>query len=284
MAELIDEGQSPPALLRRLPAELRNCIYEYALTEPEGVLYHKESGVAKLVFINTPENIEPVEVNQLKYANSQLYRETKGLTLHYNEIVFVESGMEMQKNEFRDFLSTLSNTQKSNLHSIRFSRTPEAPSAAESSMPLSYGWHLEIHDVIKLCQQNPTTNIKLHKYGFSTTSSTFPTNLLYYETLFRGGDNITASLPGWEGWPIRYLVQSDAPKKRHFYNLDKIDKLWIYPCEEPFNETEFRLRVEKWVRMGILTIRFFTLSEVQDAWVARTKELRAHGIKSIGAL
>ncbi|KAI4953366.1 hypothetical protein J4E86_006909 [Alternaria arbusti] len=67
-----------------LPRELRNIIYEYALTEEDGLLVqewptmHPKAAGAKY----------GTDANQLKFTCRQLYTETTGLGLRYNKVTF----------------------------------------------------------------------------------------------------------------------------------------------------------------------------------------------------
>ncbi|KAJ4303531.1 hypothetical protein N0V90_002427 [Kalmusia sp. IMI 367209] len=74
-----------------LPAELRNTIYEYTLTEFKPLLCTAgdATGSPKLLLRYRFGNDEAKrEANQLKYVCRQLYYETQTLSLRYNEIHF----------------------------------------------------------------------------------------------------------------------------------------------------------------------------------------------------
>jgi hypothetical protein len=92
--------------LFRLPAELRNIIYEYTLSAPNGVvcratnytghiLYHFYKAKEVEVFMDRqyqrrsePLQAVKTELNQLKYTCRQLNAETKLLTTSLNEVIF----------------------------------------------------------------------------------------------------------------------------------------------------------------------------------------------------
>ena len=78
-----------------LPAELRNTIYGLALTHSKPLHYRKPKGDGDKSYLYLPEapsqqvhDQKPVEYNQLKYVNKQLYAETAGLELKFNDITF----------------------------------------------------------------------------------------------------------------------------------------------------------------------------------------------------
>ena len=97
------------SLLFRLPQELRDQVYEYALYETPGLLYRSsEEGADKFYrrtmthprrtlinwlhrhwpFSRPVERAQGPENNQLKYVCRRLYYETKGMDLRCNWIVF----------------------------------------------------------------------------------------------------------------------------------------------------------------------------------------------------
>ncbi|KAI4931143.1 hypothetical protein J4E85_003732 [Alternaria conjuncta] len=70
-----------------LPRELRDMIYEYALTEKAGLVVLK-STPSRLRAADNPRGPDP---NSLKFVCRQLYAETKGLGLRYNKLTFPSS-------------------------------------------------------------------------------------------------------------------------------------------------------------------------------------------------
>lgn len=93
-----------------LPGEVRSQIYEYVLTSSSRLRYFDNTGTSrpKPIFYESKGcfdsggefdesatqhgstlPISPPEFNQLKYVNRQLYKETAGLELKYNELDFV---------------------------------------------------------------------------------------------------------------------------------------------------------------------------------------------------
>ena len=74
--------------LLQLPGELRNKIYEYALTEERGLVAYANSPCVLRTFRRGPDR----ESNQLKYVCHQLYAETRDLALRYNRLTFCGPG------------------------------------------------------------------------------------------------------------------------------------------------------------------------------------------------
>ncbi|KAI4915123.1 hypothetical protein J4E90_005162 [Alternaria incomplexa] len=82
---------SAPNRLLALPRELRDIIYEYALTEDEGLLLFErrtlgEPYSSRRIFEGRRPTDPDVESNRLKYVCRQLYDETKGLGLGLNDL------------------------------------------------------------------------------------------------------------------------------------------------------------------------------------------------------
>ena len=67
-----------------LPQELRDMIYEYALTEDDGLVVQRWPAM-HLKAAGATYRTDP---NQLKFTCRQLYAETTGLSLRYNELIF----------------------------------------------------------------------------------------------------------------------------------------------------------------------------------------------------
>jgi hypothetical protein len=88
----------------QLPGELRNKVYEYALTEENGLIFQIENNVGILrsgtvttevapecAHMNPSPHAQPytASANQLQYVSRQLRAETKGLGIRFNDITFV---------------------------------------------------------------------------------------------------------------------------------------------------------------------------------------------------
>jgi hypothetical protein len=97
-----DEIKSP---LLRLPGELRNRIFEFALTAPRSLIVYIGNSTRPVLYLPADEDHPEVAIpyittpdqqvsydhgcysyNQLKLVNKQLYQETKGLELKFNSL------------------------------------------------------------------------------------------------------------------------------------------------------------------------------------------------------
>jgi len=74
----------------RLPGELRNKIYGYALTTARPLLHAADrENVFRLWCYTSEAEVGPHhESNQLRFVNRQLYAETRGLSIQYNDLLF----------------------------------------------------------------------------------------------------------------------------------------------------------------------------------------------------
>ncbi|KAF2877747.1 hypothetical protein BDV95DRAFT_600449 [Massariosphaeria phaeospora] len=87
------KAERPPAngrcMLLELPAELRNHIYDYTLSEENGVRYREgENGQAMLCLRDTTPEDGTIEANQLQYVNKQFRAETRCLGFKLNDLWF----------------------------------------------------------------------------------------------------------------------------------------------------------------------------------------------------
>jgi hypothetical protein len=77
--------------LLELPGELRNRVYELALSSENGIVYNH--GVLHTFPKNATKNLiadpQHPALNQLQYVNRQLREETRFLELRYNTVIFV---------------------------------------------------------------------------------------------------------------------------------------------------------------------------------------------------
>jgi hypothetical protein len=115
-----EQSQSP---LLRLPAELRNRIYEYVLTTNKDSCYaYHGSGVTPLLcdfssdsYLSTTFG---VEFNKLKYVCSQLYVETAAVELKHNTLNIRGEYYSKDRRPARvasDFLESLSDSMRPRL-------------------------------------------------------------------------------------------------------------------------------------------------------------------------
>jgi hypothetical protein len=140
--------------LLELPAELREQIHQYALTEPEGLPWES-------LF-----NTQDVQTNQLQLVCRQLYIETAGLELKYNAVTFHQPSSEEEEEIIGERLSIevrrfAEKTAPSRLHqitSIIFSSPEEEDSEYWEAEPLDDRAPLKL--IVDFCNANPHITFK----------------------------------------------------------------------------------------------------------------------------
>lgn len=162
-----------------LPRELRDIVYDYALTEDNGLILKKRdlapSDLSPPSFVALRHDYFRKEANQLKYVCRQLYHETKGRELRLNKVTAAYSrwpGRESQVENFELFLQTCSPFyrckllrvvlwQKVNLGELR------NPYFDDTGLSLG-----EVHETIsrslvaQFCAQQPHCQVELRLWPF----------------------------------------------------------------------------------------------------------------------
>lgn len=119
-----------------LARELRNIIYEYALTEEWGLASHKREPYSKFVTARGPPSgagedetfknwgddrlaeSSAMESNQLEYVCRQLHQETSGLGLKFNALTFYSTEKICALRHFDSFIQECSTTQQRHITKI----------------------------------------------------------------------------------------------------------------------------------------------------------------------
>ncbi len=175
-------NQSSRLLL--LPAEIRNHIYELVLTSGKALLYEEATDHRKPRFIVEQDLPNLNELNQIKYVCHQLYKETAGIEIKFNEVIFEggTDGIIIGLNEedayhatevFSDFLSGCSPTKATWFSSVilwspfSFADDPIEPyvlGPASSLLPLA-----------AFCAAHPRTKVtyRLRCWDFNPTIANF---------------------------------------------------------------------------------------------------------------
>jgi hypothetical protein len=118
-----------PNRLLALPRELRDIIYDFALTEDEGMMLveRHDLNTSARSFKGCKKNDPTWELNQLKSTSKQLYAETKGLGLGLNELSIRS---EQQIADFGIFIATCSPGQQKRIRRVTLSSNDNFPAEA----------------------------------------------------------------------------------------------------------------------------------------------------------
>ncbi|KAF1963662.1 hypothetical protein CC80DRAFT_541579 [Byssothecium circinans] len=167
--------------LLRLPFELRNKIYDYALSEEDGIGYLEDkSYVGRLVHLassTTPTDdprtstrkfvksehiarcgkIELVLANQLQFVNRQLRMETRGLGLARNDLTILLPNRYNTIITFPRLVQCLSARQKKVLRNITLDQSVELPRQL-----LSDSFYLDAFEtILDFARTHPNVKISL---------------------------------------------------------------------------------------------------------------------------
>jgi len=163
-------GSAPPSAPNRLlalPRELRDIIYEYALTEDEGLLLFErrtlgEPYSSRRIFEGRRPTHPDVESNRLKYVCRQLYHETKGLGLGLNALAMHSK---RQVEAFVAFFDTCSARQQQCIRKVTLN----------DSFVVHYGylgrWDKAIEILRPYGASHPCMKFHLYVNSFSKTDS-----------------------------------------------------------------------------------------------------------------
>jgi hypothetical protein len=202
------------SLLFRLPRELRDQIYEYALYEPQGIIYlTTEKGSGKFYrrtitrprkhFINSllrrsshltfVEGPHGVENNQLKYVCRRLYYETRMMDLRCNYIVFRDSPSSNAVQQ-----SVMLFSRCSVLRRVNIMTTSE-------SFFAEYGQD-NLSALMGYCTSNPAIAVRLHIPYWSQANATFVLLGLSYLSTLRSDPSLMTQLA--RSTSVSYLCDS----------------------------------------------------------------------------
>lgn len=267
-------------------------MYTYALTENDGLVYREdETGSARLYprskndeFIEETignasrsaddrangraikqrkdgerqsdemktEDHKLLEANQLRFVNHQLFSETKGLSIQFNDIFFLGSDTSTSAQQCDSFLKSCSEKQKCRIYGIRFKLLREDQGR-----------------VLKFIKKHVNMRIGLHDNALDAGSFYIISNLAELTDWFDADAKAFKALsddvdPGFYVTPIRSVPDTEA--RRSF-----TPNVRLFPKTLQFNEALFRRIVEG----------FYPIDVVKggtDSWVAIVKDVFANGV------
>ncbi|KAF2267463.1 hypothetical protein CC78DRAFT_566211 [Lojkania enalia] len=171
--------------LLRLPRELRDMIYRYALSHYDGLFYHRVEDY-KANFYSSEDAF--YEFNQLKYACRQLYHETAGKELIRNDLIFVSrpdrKGKYLERPTGVQFLGFLDMC-----HEVWRQRIRRVWLRNYCKIEQDRGENpRDLHIIIDYCKIHPRTTVfwELSQINWLNCPAILISEGLHWETAFRG--------------------------------------------------------------------------------------------------
>jgi hypothetical protein len=202
------------SFLLELPAELRNTICQFALTHSKSLHYYNPENVGDRPYLylrdipsQQVDDKKPVEYNQLKYVNKQLYAETAGLELKHNDITLSERSERFEHTSpcevLSDWLSSISHTKRFWIKTIaircewEFNRSKIVGESAETIARLT-----------QLCNEIPSMRVKHYKPLWMLGSYRFGEYYHYFYYFFVSAQRFSYAYRG-ESFKDR-LIDADS--------------------------------------------------------------------------
>jgi hypothetical protein len=171
-------GQPPPCLLLALSAEMRTLIYAYALTEASGITLCWHPGTSKdhkkPIMAACPED-DAYPINQLKYVNCQLYKETAGLEILYSPVIFQSETYASAGAiaSFQDFVRHCAPRKLLWLRRVVLRENVDWTKPWELRHPM--GWLAcnmpSMLKTLRMCSKNPHMTVELELPGFGVVNA-----------------------------------------------------------------------------------------------------------------
>jgi hypothetical protein len=187
------ESSNSPLL--KLPAELRNRVYHFALTTSKG-LYLDRSNPARFLDADAKAEYKKRKtINILKFTCHQLYKETAGIEIKFNRVEFLGPHQSPGPAQaFNDFLSRCTATRARLLREVTL-WFPDRDA-------LSFGNCVEseavLLPVVEFCRNHPLVNLRYmpQHFEFSATNPDCSIMIGVWLSLeFRGKDLWPSSKP-----------------------------------------------------------------------------------------
>jgi hypothetical protein len=248
-----------------LPRELRDCIYEYTLTDPLGLNYRTgRDGINRIcagssldaspaALSNTDKNYRLITVlkamfspphgqqqsenfNQIQYVSRAFHKETYGLEFKYNTVWFEDGERLDAARRCRIFVSEV--TDKDYADYLTLCIMPSHLFPTRKMKPQAF-------TLLEFCVQHPKATIRLHDSLWSLEDPKFILIGLAYTTALRGDQRMLAQLMHHADPKLRFdlpEVYSTVPKRIP-------QNYRILPAEKTLNKA---ILMESYKRASIL--------------------------------
>lgn len=297
----------------RLSGELRNGIYAYVLTEPEGLLYLEKIDRSTKLVANSEANLalmdaqdveddvraakrrkigknqmastkksakKPVvDANKLQYVNWQLRHETRALGLQYNDLLFVGSPNGTATERLSTFLRHCSDRNQTQIRQITL---------RDDFLDLSGSHRYTLNPyafshVAAFCRANPKRRVNMRipwVYIPDEVCGGLLFMFVYVLQVMVGARNNYEFLQCISNQPLiqdyfhAWVTGCGITQQLRFFFAPVPENVRFFPREEVFDEEEFQTSL---LRLHDWPGFVQTIPGGLDAWVKKTKELYADG-------
>jgi hypothetical protein len=252
----------------RLSGELRNMIYEYAVSEPQGLYYRRDDNAGR--FLPHATEVEDLsastqESNQLTYVNRELHLETKRLGPRYNDVHFSTCA------DAAYFLfNVYPVTQSRYLRRIHIAKATSKPSFANSK---------QVTALIQFCRANPHIAVHHRLAHLDQHQPMFYMLCMTTQALHKGTAELAHRLltePNYRARKIGHVLSFAGSKCLGKGRIVKPNNWRYMPFTAEFDEAAF---VE--LAHGNNALRDAVErggDETLDRWVATMKDIFENGI------
>ncbi|KAJ4375775.1 hypothetical protein N0V83_001052 [Neocucurbitaria cava] len=248
--------------LLSLPGELRNAIYEFTLTQPEGLQYRP--GQDDKTFQPRGKSSK-ADAEQLKYASRQLRQETEGLEVACNDLYF-ETFEQAAK-----FLESYPQSHHRNLRVIDIARNTVA-----STEEVHFS---NIHAVVDVCNNQPNVVVRTHSSAFQSDE----VNLIFFaiQNRLRLKDepywHKKVYIPAWVKVILEQPPEPGAERLRRM--MGKFPENYrTFPTEKYFDEQAFRAAAREELVDSLSPVPEDDVDTILESWVDLAKEIFANGV------
>jgi len=226
----------PAISLLDLPPELRNTIYKFALTEPDGITVCRHPGVSrsrkKPIMAACGDQAYPV--NQIKLVNRQLHQETAGLKIRYSTVIF-QSESHSRAGAINQFLAFIRHCAPSKLlwltHVILKENIDWTVDTPLRGCPMTWlKTHMRsIKKAMKACAANPHMCVHLELPGWAIindagdyTAMNFISVAIALARMFRGEDIAHITGEFGDATQAAYAAMCDDALGKHKAAIEEI--------------------------------------------------------------
>jgi hypothetical protein len=192
----------PTSALLRLPRELRDEIYNYALHEPSGI-YYQRTGLYSAQFTRKPDGTRTA-FNQLQFTNRQLRQETQHLDHQLNTLIFPQLTQEDGKTvskcpavQFMGFLDMCSIPARRRLRNIRLhynERFPKPECPRVHPLPIDAVHNGDLLNVAFFCEEYPDVTVWWHTRALTALCHSHDPYMTVRQTVLEAGLMMTRAL------------------------------------------------------------------------------------------